>query len=145
MLLVWCRSAAADFQSCAGTRCFDEEATIALWRAEAKSENEKKEAERLIEMKRDFRNKLGIPFHSDIKVTRTAIVGIRTMLTPRYDLISSTEYGATISAKVLWHEDQNDPGDASEETIVLSRQGKVLRLDTAVGLRISYLFVKESI
>ncbi len=131
----------ADFSEFVGSWRFCEKATIDLWRSEAKTDAKKEHVEKLIKFKKELQAKLNMPFYSDIEITAKSIVGVTGIVMPKYDLISLEKKPGRVSARVYFHEDKNDPGDAYESAISISIiEGKKLRLDVELEMAVSYIF-----
>ena len=75
----------------------------------------------------DAMQKLGVTM-SDIEIRGTQITQLGGLLQAQYDLLDYRSEGGRIVGTALWHEDQHDPGDASEIKISLELSGDELTL-----------------
>jgi hypothetical protein len=57
---------------------------------------------------------------------RHGVIHAGSVLTQEFSLLSATISGTTLRGRAMWHEDIHDPGDMSEESIVLRLDGGVL-------------------
>jgi hypothetical protein len=71
----------------------------------------------------EFAKKNGTPVMTDITISGSRITTGRGLLRQQYDLSDCRTDGGRIIAKALWHEDRNDPGDASTINVVLQTDG----------------------
>jgi hypothetical protein len=98
---------------------FDEAGYLDSLRARSKDPEELKQAVELYE----FAKKVGMPAMTDITISGACITTGRGLLRQQYDLSDYRTNGGRIVAKALWHEDRNDPGDASTVDVVLQTDG----------------------
>ena len=98
---------------------FDEAAYLESMRARYKEPDELKKMVGLYE----FARQNGTPVMTDITISGSRITTGRGLLRQQYDLSDCRIEGGRIVAKALWHEDRNDPGDASTIDVVLQTDG----------------------
>jgi len=71
----------------------------------------------------EFAKKNGTPVMTDITISGARITTERGLLRQQYDLSDCRVDSGRIAAQALWHEDRNDPGDASTIDVVLQTDG----------------------
>jgi hypothetical protein len=71
----------------------------------------------------EFAKKNGTPVMTDIAISGSRITTGHGLLRQQYDLFEIRSDNGGVTAKALWHEDQNDPGDASTVDVVLQSDG----------------------
>jgi hypothetical protein len=98
---------------------FDEASYLESMRTHYKDPGEFKKIMDLYELAK----KLGKPVMTDITISGSRITTSRGFLRQQYDLSDLRTEGERIVAKALWHEDRNDPGDASTIDVALQTDG----------------------
>jgi hypothetical protein len=98
---------------------FDEAGYLNSLRARCKNPEELKKRVGLYE----FAKQNGTPVMTDITISGSRITTDRGLLRQEYELSEYRTEGRRIVAKALWHEDRNDPGDASFIDVVLQTDG----------------------
>jgi hypothetical protein len=98
---------------------FDEARYVEALRARHKEPAEFKKMLGLYE----FAKKNGTPVMTDITIVGSRITTAAGLLRQQYDLSDCRNENGRITAKALWHEDRNDPGDASTIDVVLQSDG----------------------
>ena len=98
---------------------FDEAAYLESMRVRYQEPNELKKMVGLYE----FAKKNGTSVMTDITISGSRITTGRGLLRQQYDLSDCRTEAGRIVAKALWHEDRNDPGDASTIDVVLQTDG----------------------
>jgi hypothetical protein len=105
---------------------FDESRYLESLRAHYTDPNEFKKFAELY----DFAKKNGTPVMTDIKISGSSITTSGGLVRQQYDLSDVRTDNGRITAKALWHEDRNDPGDASTIDVVLQSDGTNLLFTT---------------
>jgi hypothetical protein len=98
---------------------FDESRYVEALRARHK---EPEEFEKMLGFY-EFTKKNGTPVMTDITIVGSRITTAGGLLRQQYDLSDCRNENGRITAKALWHEDRNDPGDASTVDVVLQSDG----------------------
>jgi hypothetical protein len=119
--LVGCTKSTAPTELTAiqGNWQFDEAAHLESMRARFTDPGELQKMVDLYE----FAKKNGTPVMTDITISGSCITTRRGLLRQQYDLSDWQTDGGRIVAKALWHEDRNDPGDATTIDVVLQTDG----------------------